>query len=401
MSNQPMPRAALGAKARPAVAPTHCPSCGHKGRKLKTETPAALLIDAARDRWDGADLRFCREKSCEVVYFDASHEQLFYEADLQVPVFQKHDNADRLVCYCFNHSVAEIERDIAEHGSTEVPAAIAAACKAGLEACRTKNPQGACCLGNVSAVVNAALAKRGDDPGAASEAAAEISCCGGGCGVATDEPTASPPPAGGDKPRVNSLGRLSTVGAVIAALLASACCWLPLLLVGLGASTIGVAGFFEEHRMLFLGITAVFLAGGYYYVYFRKPTCKPGDACAVPNPKLQRTNKLSLWFATGLVILFATFPNYVGALVGGNDANATNTAAATQESDDVTRTYAVSGMTCKGCTGHIKTAVGELPGVKSVQVSYEEGKATVVFAKGQADDAKVAAAIAEYGYTIK
>ncbi len=190
-------------------------------------------------------------------------------------------------------------------------------------------------------------------------------------------------------------GLLSSGGAVVAALLASACCWLPLALIGLGASTVGVAGFFEAYRTPLLVVSSLLLVGGFYYVYARTPTCAPGDACAVPKRTLQQTNKISLWVATFLVVVFAAFPHYVGLFIGDEPA------VAAPLPSDVERTYAIVGMTCQGCVGHIGDAVRAVPGVKSVRVSYEDGSATVIFAAGQVDDEAVLAAVESAGYSAQ
>ena len=207
---------------------------------------------------------------------------------------------------------------------------------------------------------------------------------------AAPAPTVEPPPTS------SRAGLLSSGGAVLGALFASACCWLPLLLIGMGASTVGVAGFFETYRPYFLVATAGLLGAGFYFVYFRKPKCAPGEACEVPNPRLQRINKVSLWVATVLVVAFAAFPNYVGTFFGGNCAG---TAAAAQTPSDASRTYAIDGMTCEGCAGHIHTAVGGLPNVKAVEVSYADGTATVVFDGDTVDDEAVIQAVDRAGYT--
>lgn len=118
-------------------------------------------------------------------------------------------------------------------------------------------------------------------------------------------------------PREHNVGMWSAGGALTAAVLSSACCWLPLALIGVGVSAAGVGGFFEAYRIHFLVVTALLLGTGFYFVYVRKPKCASCEACAVPNPKLQRFNKIMLWTATVFVLGFAAFPNYVGYVLGG------------------------------------------------------------------------------------
>jgi copper chaperone CopZ len=60
--------------------------------------------------------------------------------------------------------------------------------------------------------------------------------------------------------------------------------------------------------------------------------------------------------------------------------------------------YQVTGMTCGHCEMSIREEVGEIPGVKDIQVSAQTGKLSVT-AEGEIDDAKVLAAVEEAGYS--
>lgn len=55
----------------------------------------------------------------------------------------------------------------------------------------------------------------------------------------------------------------------------------------------------------------------------------------------------------------------------------------------------VTGMSCGHCVRAVEKALGALPGVEAVQVSLEEGKATV---QGNADTQAMIAAVKEEGY---
>jgi copper chaperone CopZ len=369
-----------------------CPSCEQKGRKVDAVTLRSLLVDEAKGRLSDSPTRFCRTPDCDVVYFDEKHEQSFVTADVRVEVFQKSRSPERLVCYCFDHSVGSIQDEVRATGGSVVPDAIGAKCKAGLDECEINNPQGSCCLGNVRKVIKEAIARSGgvvseeDEPAPA--------CCGGGTCSVEPQPELEVAAA---RSASDSAGLLSSGGAVVAAILASACCWLPLALIGLGASTVGVAGFFEAYRFYFLAATGVLLGAGFYFVYIRKPKCAPGSACAVPNPRLKRFNKITLWVAAAMVVLFASFPNYIGALLGGDDTGA----AVAQAPSDVERTYAIQGMTCAGCVTHLNSVLRELPGVKSAEVSLEHDNAVVVFEAGQENDDAIVQAVASAGYAAR
>ena len=169
--------------------------------------------------------------------------------------------------------------------------------------------------------------------------------------------------------------RWAVGGSVVSAIAASACCWVPLLLILFGVSAGGLSASFEKYRPLLLGVTAVLLGIGFYVVYFRKPACAPGAECAVPNPKITRFNQVMIWVATVVVIASATFPNYIGPLL-----RAGAPVSATVPSDDLaTLTMRVDGMTCDGCAVLIENALRDVPGVRAASASYADGQAVVSF----------------------
>lgn len=195
------------------------------------------------------------------------------------------------------------------------------------------------------------------------------------------------------KARDRNLGLWSAGGALTAAILSSACCWLPFVLIGVGVSTTGIAGLLEAYRVLFLVVTVLLLGAGFYFVYVRKPKCAPDETCPVPNPRLQRFNRVMLWISTALVLGFATFPSYVGHLVGGPDT------AVSAQVTQISRTYGITGMTCEGCAARIEDAVEETPAVVSAQVSYGEGTLRVhLDPDARLTDAQVIAAVEALGY---
>jgi hypothetical protein len=59
----------------------------------------------------------------------------------------------RLLCYCFGETEAGIRRELLELGRTGVVERIREHIAAQRCACETRNPRGACCLGEVIAAV--------------------------------------------------------------------------------------------------------------------------------------------------------------------------------------------------------------------------------------------------------
>ncbi|MEU4543062.1 heavy-metal-associated domain-containing protein [Nonomuraea dietziae] len=62
-----------------------------------------------------------------------------------------------------------------------------------------------------------------------------------------------------------------------------------------------------------------------------------------------------------------------------------------------TSTYKVTGMTCNGCAGKVKTQIGNVAGVSGIDVDLATGHVTVTSA-GQIDDVRVVEAVEEIGY---
>ncbi len=133
-----------------------CPKCGHPGRKVGRITLLALLRPPALERRSAAEHRFCPTTSCEVVYFGSG--EVFRREDVLVPVFQKEPEGGRTVCYCFAVGEDEIQREVEAKGRSASAARIKALVQAERCACEVRNPQGSCCLGNVTAVAKAAEA---------------------------------------------------------------------------------------------------------------------------------------------------------------------------------------------------------------------------------------------------
>jgi len=131
----------------------HCPVCGEKGKSVDSLTVKAMLSVSLAEVRD-TPYRFCRTADCEVVYFAADGGQTFTRAQVREAVYQKEPhNPDVFVCYCFRHSPASIRAELLRTGRSTAIEQINAGIEAGQCACDIRNPQGSCCLGNVTQVV--------------------------------------------------------------------------------------------------------------------------------------------------------------------------------------------------------------------------------------------------------
>jgi len=98
----------------------------------------------------------CETKTCDVVYFNSHEGFTVKRSGLRTRVWQKEDDPMVPACYCFNNSVSSIRGEIERRGDTDVLARISAEVKAGNCRCEVTNPQGSCCLGNVTKAIRIA-----------------------------------------------------------------------------------------------------------------------------------------------------------------------------------------------------------------------------------------------------
>ena len=82
----------------------------------------------------------------------------------------------------------------------------------------------------------------------------------------------------------------------------------------------------------------------------------------------------------------------LGALVWAGGSAAGDEAATTVS------TFAVQGMTCGGCEVGVKMKVKKLAGVESVDASYKEGTARVVYDPAKVTTEQIIGSIEELGY---
>jgi hypothetical protein len=140
-----MPSAADRRKPSPDAP---CPECGQKGEAVQGQTVKALLSVSLRLVQE-KKYYFCRMPSCPVVYYSADGASVFTTAQVRERVYQKEPDAgDVYVCYCFQHTVAEI-RDASPEARARILNDINTGIQAQQCACDVRNPQGSCCLGNV------------------------------------------------------------------------------------------------------------------------------------------------------------------------------------------------------------------------------------------------------------
>ena len=372
-----------------------CPSCGKKAKRVGAVTLRALLrqeyasgiagvedssCDSSGNDASGckpisgdSSWRFCDSQDCDVVYFSEQCDRAFTRSQLRVAVGVKETAGQRPLCYCFDHSIASIKQELQTKGHSDALLDIRAKMKEEDPGChcQTENPSGTCCLGSVANGIKVAREELG-------------------MAVSHHEPS---PPASSASNRPEKIAK---IGTLVSAVVASSCCWVPLVLLAVGVSGAGIASTLETYRPLFVAVTVGFLGAAFYFTYRPRNATSDEDCCA-PAAKgrfsMMTFNKAMLWVVTVLAIAFLFFPSYVGALIGGGNA--------TTVTDNMNRAnITIEGMTCEGCSALVAKAIGSVPGVLAVEVGFEKGRAVVGTQIGRAAPTQeILTALDEAGYT--
>ena len=104
--------------------------------------------------------------------------------------------------------------------------------------------------------------------------------------------------------------KATLTGGLLAAIVASACCLGPLVLITIGVSGAWISNLtlLEPYRPVFIGVALVFLGLAWRRIYRAPATaaCEPGTLCALPQTN--RVYRAMFWVVSALVLLALGFP---------------------------------------------------------------------------------------------
>ena len=141
----------------------NCPRCGQAGQFVPTQTLKHQVKPEHLETVEAGAFNFCRTATCEAVYFNGSGIVLT-KADVRQRIGLKEKEDPVPICYCFGFTEAMAVEEIRAMGKCTIPQHIIAEVKAGNCACEIRNPQGSCCLGNVTAAIKRAMNHAAAEP---------------------------------------------------------------------------------------------------------------------------------------------------------------------------------------------------------------------------------------------
>jgi mercuric ion transport protein len=190
------------------------------------------------------------------------------------------------------------------------------------------------------------------------------------------------------------------IGAVFAAIAASACCILPLILGVAGAGTVGLGAALTPYRPYLMGLTLLLLGAGFYFTYrpAKAATCET-DCCATDRAaRMKRLNKAMLWAVTLFTLGAMAYPQIAAYRAHANASSVPAVAAPTTAQAVV---FAIPSMDCAACAVNIAETLKKTPGVYDAKVDFDTKRATVRYDAARIDAPKLREAIDRTGFPAK
>ena len=182
---------------------------------------------------------------------------------------------------------------------------------------------------------------------------------------------------------------------LLTAISASLCCITPVL--ALLAGTSGLASIFswlEPLRPYFISSTLLVLGFSWYQ---KLKSQKEIDCNCKTNEKPKFMQSITfLGIITVFAIIMLAFPTYSGIFF----PNTQKEMVIINKSNIKTVEFKISGMTCTGCTHHVRTEINKLKGIAEAKVSYEKINAIVKFDNSKTTLYDIEKAIKSTEYTV-
>ena len=190
-------------------------------------------------------------------------------------------------------------------------------------------------------------------------------------------------------------GRRTVLSAVLLGIVASACCWLPLALAGLGVATGTLGARIAWIRPWALGALAVLLVGVIGWWAFKRYG-GPGekDNCCTEPPRFP---------TLPVVILGFSFLGAAAAprLLHPGRSTTLTAVAPPVPSGGTLLVLSTPQFDCPPCVGTLPDTMAATPGVASVQMDFDRRETRIIFQPGTAIDGTMAKWKKELGFEGK
>lgn len=186
----------------------------------------------------------------------------------------------------------------------------------------------------------------------------------------------------------------SVLGAVGAAVAASACCTVPLILVSLGIGGAWMSGLtaLEPYRPLFIVLAVGMLA----FAFGRNVRRQSGLDCECDTGMKPRTKHILLGLGALATLGLIASP---WLLPGAMNASAASVAPGQTGVEEVTLT--IERMSCPSCTTTVTKALNRTDGVLDAQVTYTPPQAVVKYDPSKVGVDALISVITNTGYPAK
>ncbi|WP_424494100.1 mercuric transport protein MerTP [Salinimicrobium sp. GXAS 041] len=182
---------------------------------------------------------------------------------------------------------------------------------------------------------------------------------------------------------------------ILTGIASSLCCITPLLAIVAGTGSMaGAFEWLEPLRWQLVVSSLIALAVAWYLKI--KPVKEEDCGCDTEYRTSFFQSRTFLGGVTVFVGLSLAFPYYAEAFYPSNEKEV----VFVQEKNIQTTEFLVSGMTCAGCEGLVKSEVNKLDGIVSCKVSYEDGNTVVEFDTTRTNIEEVKTAIERTGYKV-
>lgn len=198
------------------------------------------------------------------------------------------------------------------------------------------------------------------------------------------------------------------LSAVFAAIAASACCILPLILGAASAGTIGLGATLAPYRPYLMGLTLLLLGAGFWFTYRpAKASGDTADCCAATKAdccstakalRMKQLSKAVLWAVAVFTLGTMAYP-WIAEFRAR--ASATSAPVAATSSKAQTALFTIPSMDCPACAVNIADALKKTPGVYDAKVDFDTKQATVRYNPGQVNITKLREVIDRTGFPSK